>query len=321
MKFRRNIFLILIIIIVIAFFSACNSEIPENEQRDHGQVRFVDALGNDVYVKTVKEGGVKRVVSLMGSFAEAWLLAGGELVGVTEDAISERSLELSENVKTVGSVKSPNIEEILALEPDFVILSADLEQNIKIAEALKNAGITAAYFKVEYFDDYLNMLKIFTDITGREDLYEINGSEVEKQIQAVLDKLKAAEKSPTALFLRAFSTGVKAKGEDNMTGVMLKDLGVTNIAALKSSLLEDLSMEVIIKEDPDYIFVTMMGDTTEQSEGLQSLFNNPAWKELKAVKNSDYYILPKELFHYKPNNRWGQAYEYLAEILYPESIE
>ena len=35
-----------------------------------------------------KEAQPMRVVSLYGSFAEAWILAGGQLVGVTEDAVS-----------------------------------------------------------------------------------------------------------------------------------------------------------------------------------------------------------------------------------------
>ena len=46
--------------------------------------------------------------------------------------------------------------------------------------------------------------------------------------------------------------------------------------------------------------------------------NNPAFSSLKAVKNSNYILLPKDLFHYKPNNRWDESYEYLAKILYPE---
>jgi len=28
-------------------------------------------------------------------------------------------------------------------------------------------------------------------------------------------------------------------------------------------------------------------------------------------------VLNKELFHYKPNARWGESYEILANILYP----
>jgi len=35
------------------------------------------------------------------------------------------------------------------------------------------------------------------------------------------------------------------------------------------------------------------------------------------VKEGRYIVLPKDLFHYKPNNRWGESYQYLGEILYP----
>ena len=46
--------------------------------------------------------------------------------------------------------------------------------------------------------------------------------------------------------------------------------------------------------------------------------SNPAWPGLQAVQNGRYLLLPKELFHYKPNARWGESYAYLAKILYPE---
>ena len=51
------------------------------------------------------------------------------------------------------------------------------------------------------------------------------------------------------------------------------------------------------------------------SENFQS---NPAWAGLTAVANDHYVVLPKELFHYKPNARWGESYAYLAEILYSD---
>ena len=52
------------------------------------------------------------------------------------------------------------------------------------------------------------------------------------------------------------------------------------------------------------------------AEGIAS---NPAWKDLSAVKNGRYNILPKELFHYKPNAKWAESYEYIAKIIYPET--
>ena len=51
---------------------------------------------------------------------------------------------------------------------------------------------------------------------------------------------------------------------------------------------------------------------------MNALLASDGWNSLSCVKNGDYTYLPKDLFHFKPNARWAQAYLYLAEILYPE---
>ena len=63
-----------------------------------------------------------------------------------------------------------------------------------------------------------------------------------------------------------------------------------------------------------------MGSDEEAALGyLEEHFeSNPAWAGLSAVQNGRYEVLPKELFHYKPNARWGESYAYLAKILYPD---
>lgn len=79
-------------------------------------------------------------------------------------------------------------------------------------------------------------------------------------------------------------------------------------------------MEKIIQEDPDFIFVQTMGSDKEKIfKKLKSdVESNPAWASLTAVKNNRYIILPKDLYLYKPNDRYAEAYEKLAKILYPE---
>jgi iron complex transport system substrate-binding protein len=81
------------------------------------------------------------------------------------------------------------LEEIIALSPDFVLLSPDIESHVKISETLKKSNIAFAFFKVEHFEEYLDMLEICTDITGKKELYKKNGLEVKKQIDEVLSKL------------------------------------------------------------------------------------------------------------------------------------
>lgn len=296
----------------VILLSGCSAQPATSQDSGTQAYTFTDALGHDISVSEPE-----TIVSLLGSFSEAWALAGGTLAGVTQDAFDENRIEPDGKIVNLGSLQSPSTENILALDPDLVILSANTSEQLELYDMLSSAGIAAAYFDVETFDDYLEMMKIFTDITGREDLYQKNGLDIQAQIDGAIAK-SSGQPSPKVLFIRAFSTGAKAKNSDSMTGAMLKDLSCVNIADTEKSLLEDLSMEVIIKEDPDYIFVTTMGQSSEKAlEALkESVQSNPAWNELSAVKSGRYIVLPKELFHLKPNARWGESYETLADILY-----
>lgn len=298
----------LCICIIICLLSGCAAA-PQPE----AQLTFTDALGY-----TVQLASWERVVSLYGSFAECWMLAGGKLVGTTEDAVTERGLTLGEGTSIVGSVKEPNLEAIIAANPDFVILSADTANQVKFHDALTQAGIPHAYYRVDAFSDYLAMLQQFCEMTERPDLYETNGLAVQAQIDRVLETVRGQD-APSVLLLRAYSSGVKAKGADNLTGIILRDLGAQNIADVQDSLLENLSLEAIVAADPEYIFVTVMGSDDAALAYLAETWQaNPAWEGLRAVKNSCFVVLPKHLFHYKPNADWGESYEYLAKILYPQ---
>ena len=283
------------------------------EQSAQGTCTFTDSLGNTVEL----EQPPKRVAALLGSYAETWLLAGGEVVAVTQDAYDERGLELPEDTVNLGANQQPDLEALFAAEPDLVLLTPDLDGQMGLRDSLEAAGIPAAWFKVETFDDYLNMLKICTDLTGRSDLYQKNGLDIQSEIDAAIASVPEGE-APTVLLLRAYSSGVRAKNSDNIAGAILKDLGAANIADSESGLLEDLQMESILAADPEFIFVTTMGASQEAAlKSLDELLHSdPAWQTLTAVKEDRVEVLPKDLFHYKPNARWGESYQMLAELMY-----
>lgn len=279
-------------------------------------VEFVDAQGTQVALQSWD-----RVVSLYGSFAELWLLSGGTLVGATTDAVEERGLDLGGDVALVGNVKTPSLEEVLALEPDFVILSADIEGHVALDESLTDVGVPHAYFRVDNFEDYCTLLRQFCQMTGRDDLFEEYGAAQQQRVERI--KAAAAQMqdaAPTVLLIRAYSTGAKAKGTDIFAGAMLAELGADNIVTRYDSLLEDLSMETIIAADPDMILMVPMGANEDAAAAYMAehFEANPAWAGLTAVQNGCYAMLPKELFHYKPNARWADSYAYLAKILYPQ---
>ena len=273
------------------------------------QTIIVDTLYREVMLENPKRVGIAS-----GSLAECWMLAGGEVCAVTRDA-EERKLELPEDAIDLGSLKEPSLEAILAADLDFLILMPSLKNHLAMAETLDKTGIPYAYFNVEDFEDYLKLLKLFTDITGRNDLYERNGASIQPRIDAALEYGRLAEPAKI-LILRTSSGKIKALDSSFMVGGMLAEFGCVNIADSNSGLLTELSLEAIVQENPEYIFISCMGDVTEGMALLESTFAaNPVWNNLQAVQNGRCFYLEKELFHHKPNARWGESYEKLAELL------
>jgi len=293
-------------------FLGCRKENQVSE--NNNSITFTDALKRKVVLKEKP----RRVAALIGSFADVWVLSGGELVAAAEDAWEDFGIE--SDAVSIGGAHSPSLELLLSANPDFVIASASTSSNIEMQTALENVGITVAYFDVDNFEDYLGMLDICTDITGRKDLYEKNGLEIQSRIEKIKTEFNSKnipESRRKVLLLRASSSSVKAKNsQGTVLGEMLKSLGCINIADSQSGLLENLSIENIIKNEPYHIFVVSMGDAQKAEKNLKSLMNgNPAWGKLKAVKEERFHIMESRLFNLKPNDDWAVAYEKLCKIL------
>lgn len=307
---------IIALLLCLCMLAACAPE-PISQNRD--MVTFTDALGREVSVPKEPE----RVAALIGSFADVWVLAGGSLCAAAEDAWEDFGLELPDAVN-IGGAHSPNLEAIFYANPDFVIASASTASNVEMKETLEAAGITVAYFDVDNFEDYLAMLAICTDITGRKDLYEENGLALQAQIEAIkqdLNQQALPEERRTVLLLRAHSGSVKAKGSlGTILGEMLADLGCINIADSDTSLLETLSIESIIRQEPYRIFVVTMGDDSQKAmDNLNQMMNeNPAWGTLEAVAEGRLHLMDRKLFNMKPNADWAVSYEILSELLLAE---
>ena len=307
-------FLLIAICFLLLLPGACTAG-----RQDAGEgetVTFTDALDRTVSV----EKNPERVASLLGSFADVWTLAGGTLCAAAEDAWEDFALELDDAVN-IGGAHSPSLELLLSADPDFVLASSSTASNVEMRETLEAAGISVAYFDVDNFGDYLDMLDICTEITGRKDLYEKNGLQLQAQIEEIKSQY-AQENRPdeerTVLLIRTSASSVKAKGSSGtILGEMLADLGCINIADNEDSLLENLSVEAVLREQPYHIFVVAMGSDTEAAQAsLDAMIReNPAWNSLEAIQEGRMHWMDKALFNLKPNARWAEAYQKLYETL------
>lgn len=277
---------------------------------------FTDSAGETIVLEEKPE----RVAVLFSSFAELWQLAGGKVAVTVGESVERGFVPEGTPLVDDGAGKKIDLERLLIEEPDFVICSGDIAAQAETAETLMELDIPAAQFVIESFSDFLDVLKICTTITGDEAAFERYGTQQEEAIDTILTE--NSFEGVDILFIRAGSSArsVKAKtSEDHFAAEMLKELGTHNIA--DDSLLEDavvsdtLSIEYILQEDPDYIFFTAMGDEEASRSFVKEMLQEDTWKSLTAVREGQYAFLEKELFHFKPNGRWAEAYKTLADLL------
>lgn len=279
---------------------------------------FTDDLGRKVTVKSHK-----RVVACMGSLADAWQLAGGTLVGASDDAFGHYAVD-SSKVSGVGRSTSLNLESILALKPDFVIMTgiADGKHSTGVSQAdaesaLAEAGVPVAFFKVTTFADYKRMMGTFCAITGRDDLYKKNVTKVGEKIKSAVSRYSVKSKSPSVLVVSAFSKGLVVQNSSGMAGAIVKDLGAVNVADEHPSLLSDFSLEAAVEANPDYVLVLAASDDTATAQKYydQVAGSNSAWQGMDAVKEGRVTMLDAAHFLYKPNADWAESYVLAGKAL------
>ena len=311
---KKSIFISLIVVVLLIFISGALE--TNKTQSSGGYFTFTDSESNIVELSHEPQ----KTAVLFSSLAECWLEAGGEIYATVGESIERGLVKEGTELVDTGAGKTIDTEKLISLEPDFVICSADIASHRDVASALKKAKIPVALLRMDTFEDYLNILKAFTKITGETENYVRYGENTENEIEQIIAEKKRTD-NPKILFVRSgssYSSSKAKKADDNFAAKILEDLGCVNIADKAETLLDNLSAEVILKENPQYIFISVMGDYDNSKAYMKELLSKKEYASLDAVKNGRVYFLPKELFQYKPCSRWDESYRYISLILYNE---
>jgi iron complex transport system substrate-binding protein len=268
-----------------------------------------DALSRQVKFEIMPE----RVLSLYASFTDLWLEAGGTLVGTVDSSTLPAA---AADIPKLGK-GTPNVEDILTYEPDLVLLSAGRSAHQELADVFDQNGIQYLFIDYNNFEECLSTYQKFCQLTDRADLFESQGLMMQEEIKSIVADQE--EKEFTYLLLFATSKSVTTK-DDNIASEIINECGGINIAedgAVANEESKQFSLEKILEMDPDYIFVQTMGTVEKAQARLESdILSNPAWNGLSAVQGDRYLYLPKELFLYKPNMKYPDAYQYLVDLIH-----
>ena len=309
---KKYIKIVCLLVSVVMLFCSCSSLSLVKEYYS-----FTDDNNQTITLYSKPQ----KVAVLFSSLAELWMISGGK-VDITVKETIERGI-CEENVLLVddGAGKTINAELLASYKPDFIIGSVDIAGHNDAYNVLKNAGAPFCLMRVEGFSDYLRVLKIFCEINNNEAAFEQYGTTLEAKINALIKSTKNKEQQKV-LFIRSGSSlsSLKAKSSSqHFAAAMLTELGAINIADEAKVLIDGLNHEEIIKQNPKIIFIGFMGDEKAAKQLVNETLSKPEWQVLDAVKNNRVVFLEKELFQYKPNHRFYEAYSFLAKSLYGET--
>lgn len=285
-------------------------------------ISVVDALGRVV----IFEGPPARVVSLAPSITEILfaLGLGGRVVGVT--SFCNYPPEVPRLVEegrlaVIGGYWNPDVEKVIALQPEVVIGSAGTRPHVALIERLEGAGIKTLYIKgagassaEDIFMDIATVAKVF----GVEERAASLINDIKGEIRSVTDELPSAGlgRAKVLVLLGPPTWGLYSVGGDTFLGWVISTAGGDNIAARYSGW-PLLDFEYVLSQDPNVIVVVGMGLSPE--DVIKEVGATPL-AETRAFKEGRVYVVSGEAEDVlvRPGPRVGKAVKLMAQIMYPE---
>ncbi|MBR3494145.1 MAG: ABC transporter substrate-binding protein [Clostridia bacterium] len=239
-------------------------------------VTVTDMMGREI---TLAEPAT-RIVALTAADCEILCALGCEdaLVGRGEYCNYPASVLEKPSVQ---SGYETNLEQIIALEPQVVLMST-MAQTVEQVEALEQAGIRVVVSDAQNIEGVYTAIRLIGALMGKD----AEAEEMVTGMQAGFADIaaKAGNTGKTIYFeVSPLQWGLWAAGKDTFMDEIAEICGMTNIFADLTGWVE-VSEEQVLVRDPDYIVTTLMyyGEGPTPEEEIRS---RDGWDGLSAVRN------------------------------------
>ncbi len=254
--------------------NVCNASVQEVQVKDY--------FGDQAIKLPVSK------IIYLGSFAEvpAMLHTWDRVVGISDyafkDDIVKATLKDPKRIKSMSSdhVAALNVELLKKLSPDLVVTFVG---NPKAVEHAKKFGILFLSFQEK------TIAEVMEDIDAQAKALEIDASKKLAKMQETLDfiaeRLKGVKKKKG---VELFHKANKISGHQALDSDILEKGGIDNFGLKYVKFgRADISVEKIVKENPEIIFIWWISPLTPED-----VLNNPKFATIKAIKNKQVYKLP-----------------------------
>lgn len=259
---------------------------------------LTDMLGREVALPAE----VKTVVSLAASNTEIlYAISAGEML-VGRDAYSNYP-EAAADIAVVGDFNGPNIEAIVAADPD-VVLASYLQDDV--LNQLTELGI--AVFCTEAFDyeGIYTSIALIGDICGKTEEATALCAGMRESIGKV-QAAAATEAQPTVYYVMSFGEyGEWSGGPGSFINAAIELAGGIPITKDMGEIWVNPSIEQIVALDPDIILLSSLYT-------IEDLSAANGYADMRAVKEGHVYLVNPDWVE-RPAPRITEAVAEFGEI-------
>ena len=295
-----------------------------------------DQLGRQITLPD----SVNRVVVLQHQTLNllVQLNAADDIVGVLSSWKKQLGPEFARFMPSIDKMSMPgdltqvNIESLLALHPQVVFV-ANYAPELMIQQ-IQNAGIPVVAISLRE-DAAGEKNKMNPSMADEERAYNeglkqgirLIGEVVNRQAEAsaLIDYTFAARAKfnapvaaiPPAEKVRVYMANpdLNTYGSGKYTGLMMQHAGAMNVAAATVKGARQVSLEQVLKWDPQVIFVQ-----DRYPEVVKQITTDPQWQAIDAVKNHRVWLMPEyaKAWGYPMPEALAIGELWMAKKLYPE---
>jgi iron complex transport system substrate-binding protein len=297
--FARGINWFLVLLSISLVLTACSP----------GEQTPVEYVFDDLGRLVAINGTPQSIVSLAPSITEILfaLGLGDKVVGVTD--YCDYPPEALEKEK-VGGYATPDIEEIVALNPDLILVAHGTP--MEVIDTMVGLGLTLFGIKTTDLDDVLNDIRRIGEITDKEvEAYALT-SEMAVRIQAVTNQTEELEQRPRVFYI-IWNDPLWSAGSGTFMHELIEKGGGVNICGNITGY-PTISIEEVVARNPEVIITSSWPGIYEWA------MNEAALNATDARQNNRVFACDDNLVQ-RPGPRLVEGLEWFAYFIHPEIFE
>ena len=247
----------------------------------------------------------QRIVSLLPSLTETVCELGrcARLIGV--DRYSNYPVSVKA-LPQMGGGLDPNIEAVVALQPDLVLLAT----SSRAAERFEALGLKVVALEPKSHADVRRVMATLGQLLEVPDAHHIWHT-IDAAVAAAAQSLPASAKNMRVYF--EVSPAPHGAGESSFIGETLIRLGARNIIPAAMGPFPKLNPEFVVRANPDLIMVG--------ARNAPGMAQRPGWAHIRAIREQRICVFADQQSDVlvRPGPRMAQGARIMARCLAEKS--